>query len=50
MLDSNWVRFTQTGNINDYLKYKQSEHELKAENNADKYQGFSDKGTDYRGE
>ncbi|MDE6123824.1 MAG: hypothetical protein K2G22_01170 [Eubacterium sp.] len=49
MLDENWVNFTQTGNINDYLKYKQNE-KLKAENNAKNNQGFSDKGTDYRGE
>ncbi len=50
MIDENWVRFTQTGNINDYLKYKENENYLKAENNANNYQGTCDKRTEYRGE
>lgn len=50
MLDENWLQFTKTGNILDYLKYKESENGLKAENNAKNNEGFSNKGTDYRGE
>lgn len=50
MIDENWLHFTQTGNINDYLKYKQHENDLKAEGNADNHKGYSDKGTEYRGE
>ena len=50
MLDENWVRFTQTGNIYDYLKYRQAEDGSKAENNAQNYEGFSNQRTDDRGE
>lgn len=50
MQDDNWVRFTQTGNILDYLKYKQAENAVKAENDAQRYEGFSDQGANDRGE
>ncbi len=50
MIDENWVKFTQTGSINDYLKYKENENYLKAEENANNYQGTCNKGTEYRGE
>ena len=50
MLDESWVNFTKTGNILDYLKYKENENGLKAENNAQNNEGLSNKGTDYRGE
>lgn len=50
MLDENWINFTKTGNILDYLKYKESENNLRAENNAKNNEGLSYKGTDYRGE
>ena len=50
MLDENWVRFTQTGNIYDYLKYRQAENGLKAENDAQNYEGFSNQRADDRGE
>lgn len=49
MLDEDWIHFTQTGNINYYLKYKQNEN-LRAENNAKNNEGLSDTGADYRGE
>lgn len=49
MLDD-WTKFTQTGSVYDYLKYKQNEKDLKAENNADDYKGSCNKSTDYRGE
>lgn len=50
MLDENWVRFTQTGNILEYLKYRQTENAVKAENDAQNYEGLSDKRADHRGE
>ncbi len=50
MLDENWVNFTQTGNILEYLKYRNNEKNLKAENNAQNNKGACDKGTDDRGE
>lgn len=50
MLDENWVNFTQTGNILDYLKYKQNEKNLRAENDAQENEGFSNKRTDHWGE
>ncbi len=50
MIDDNWVRFTQTGNIYEYLKYRQNEDKLKAENNAKSNEGFGNKGADDRGE
>lgn len=50
MLDSDWIHFTQTGNINYYLKYKENEKNLKADNNADFNKGTCDKRTDDRGE
>ncbi len=50
MLDENWVNFTRTGNIYDYLKYKSNERNLKADNNAQNDQGTGDKGADNRGE
>ena len=50
MLDENWFNFTHTGNILDYLKFKENENRLKAENNAKNNEGLSNKGTDYRGE
>lgn len=50
MLDENWLHFTETGNINDYLKYKQHENDLKAKSDANNYQRYSNKGTEHRGE
>lgn len=50
MLDENWLKFTKTGNILDYLKYKENENDLRAENNAKNNEGLSHKGTDYWGE
>lgn len=50
MLDENWLNFTKTGSIIDYLKYKEHENSLKAENHAEKNEGFSNKGTDHWGE
>lgn len=50
MLDDNWVRFTQTGNIYDYLKYKENENILRAENDAQNNEGFGNQGADDRGE
>lgn len=50
MLDENWVNFTQTGNILDYLKYKQNEQEFKEEYDTENNKGFSDKRTDDWGE
>ena len=50
MIDENWVRFTQTGNIYDYLKYRQAENRSKAENDAQNYEGFSNQRADDRGE
>ena len=50
MLDENWNQFTQTGSVNDYLKYKQNENNLKAENNANNYQRDSNKRAEHRGE
>ncbi len=46
-MDDLWLRFTQTGRIEDYLKYK---NEAKEYGNADENQGLDNKGTDYRGE
>lgn len=46
MQDNNWIEFTASGSVFDYLKYKEKE---KAQNNvADK--GISNKGADNRGE
>lgn len=39
-----WDLFTQTGSINDYLKYKEVENKADL-TNANNYQGISDKGT-----
>ncbi|MEZ3422061.1 MAG: hypothetical protein K1V95_09165 [Eubacterium sp.] len=50
MLDENWVHFTQTGNIFDYLKYKQNEQGFKAENDTENNKGLSYKRTDNWGE
>ncbi|MDE6722912.1 MAG: hypothetical protein K2J55_01820 [Eubacterium sp.] len=50
MLDESWVHFTKTGNILDYLKYKENENNLRAENNAKNNEGLSNKGTDHWGE
>lgn len=50
MLDENWVNFTQTGNIFDYLKYKRNEQELKAEYDTKNNEGLSNKRTDDWGE
>ena len=50
MIDDYWVHFTQTGNIYDYLKYKKSENELKAENNAKGNEGLGNQGAENRGE
>lgn len=50
MLDSNWIHFTETGNINYYLKYKENEKKPKAENYADFNKGTCNKGTNDRGE
>ena len=49
LIDSNWVHFTETGNINYYLKYKENQ-KSKAENNANCNKGISDKGANNRGE
>ena len=50
MLDENWLNFMKTGNILDYLKYKENENHLRAENHEEANEGFSNKGTNYRGE
>lgn len=50
MLDENWLNFTKTGSVLDYLKYKENENSLRAENNAKNNEGISNKGTDNRGE
>ena len=46
-MDELWESFTQTGKIEDYLKYKEQNREIK---NADENKGLDNKGTDYRGE
>lgn len=46
-MDELWLRFTQTGKVDDYLKYK---NVTKDNGNADENQGLDYKGTDYRGE
>jgi len=50
VLDNDWIHFTETGNINYYIKHKENERKLKAENYADNNKGTCDKVTDYRGE
>lgn len=47
MIDNNWLNFCNTGSIEDYLKYKESE---KANNNDDFNQGLSNSRADNRGE
>lgn len=43
-MDELWNVFTQSGSVDDYLKYKENE------NNANNNEGFDNKGTDNRGE
>lgn len=45
--DKNWNEFWNSGSIQDYLNYKKNE---KAEQNGNYYQGFSNQGTNNRGE
>lgn len=42
-----WLSFWRSGSIQDYLNYKEKE---KAVQNDNYNQGFSNQGTDYRGE
>jgi hypothetical protein len=46
-MDNKWDEFWATGSIYDYLEYKKNE-KVKEDDNL--YQGFSNKGTDNRGE
>ncbi len=50
MLDENWVNFTRTGNILDYLKYKENEEVLRVEYDTKNNEGLSNKRTDHWGE
>lgn len=50
MIDENWVNFTRTGNILEYIKYKQNEQNLRADYDTKNNEGFSNKRTDNRGE
>lgn len=46
MIDNDWLSFTASGSVQDYLKYKEKE---KADNNVNN-KGIGNKGADNRGE
>ena len=48
-MDKYWAEFWNSGSVSDYLNYIENENE-KVKENDNLYQGFSDKGTDNRGE
>lgn len=56
MDDNKWLNFLETGNVSDYLKYKEQERKqsdltgLKDQNHGSFNKGFGDQGTDDRGE
>lgn len=50
MQDEFWIRFTQTGKAEDYIKYKKHEDALKAVSDENSYKGFGNTGADNRGE
>ncbi len=46
-MDELWNSFTQSGKVEDYLKYREQNRETK---NANENEGLDNKRTDYRGE